>query len=274
MPETYETMYDPSSMILRPNVEDEKFKKEYALYYGFVTWTDELLGKLVKALKDTGQYDNTLIVFTSDHGWNMGSHNKRAKRSIYEEACRVPLIFSGGAVAEDRRGKREDVPVTTCDFFPTFAQLGGGVIPEGLHGDSLAGYVQCRSTVSGNRAQDSDRALAGSGIAPTPAGADLLDRESIYIEVLYTPKPKPAFDPPRRAVRTRRYKYVEEKGKPKFLFDLQTDPYEMNNRLEDPELKDVLVGLQEQFKLWHTRTGDCWPGRAWDVWKPEGWDRE
>ena len=126
-PEKYLTMYDPDDMPLRPNVfvdgemaHDEHWFKVYlwdflyysqrlpytldlpqgfdlrtltALYYGLTTWVDDMIGRMMDGLRANGLLENTIVVFTSDHGDNLGSHHRFNKGLLIEESIRIPMIF-------------------------------------------------------------------------------------------------------------------------------------------------------------------------------------
>ena len=236
----YNHLYPPESIVLRPNATDNVWKEIISYYYRLITWLDDLVGEIVKALHDLNMYDNTLIVFSSDHGMNLGCHDQFNKRCIYEESCRIPLIFSGGYIKNQQKGKRVSIPVGLCDIFPTLADVAGTYIEDVrclLHGNSLIGYLD---------------------------GRGILKRDSIYIESLpLTPEPEYWLYNPQRAVRTERYKYVEEMNadgevKPVMIFDLDEDPYEMNNIINSaPE--SVRNMLKDKFDSWKKRTSDDWP---------------
>lgn len=108
-------------------------------YYGSITFIDEQIGLIVKALKDRGMLDNTLIVFTSDHGDMMNDHYLWRKAYPYEGSARIPMIlrWPKSMGFEDRRGTKSDKVVELRDLLPTFLDAAGARAPVKLDGDSM-----------------------------------------------------------------------------------------------------------------------------------------
>ncbi len=102
---------------------EEKLKKFLASYYGEVKLIDDSVGRIVQGLKDNGQYENTLIVFTTDHGEYAGEHGLQHKNLLYETAYRIPMIFHWPKGLEKSQ-KIEEI-VSTVDFQPTILNLMG-----------------------------------------------------------------------------------------------------------------------------------------------------
>ena len=126
-------------------------REDLAAYYAVITYMDQQIGRVFATLRQTGQWENTLIVFTSDHGLAMGSHGLRGKQNMYEHTVGVPLIFRGPGAPRDKRFAAQ---IYLRDTFPTVCELVGVPIPrsvEGrsavpvLHGetDSLHPFVFC-----------------------------------------------------------------------------------------------------------------------------------
>lgn len=180
---------------------------------------DEMVGNLVSTLQSQGKLDNTIIAFTSDNGFHIGEHRLApttgGKFTAYEEDIRVPLIVRGpGVLASQVRTElvgNVDVPVT-------FADLAGVTPPNFVDGASFAGLL--------------DDSFTGAW-----RSSYLLQRGP------QTTKP---FD----GLRTTRYKYVAYSGTFKELYDLQTDPYELNNiaKTAPKELLDALQARLDSLK--------------------------
>jgi len=176
LPDEFTSMYDPATVPLRPNVPDREeterdrwwfsvyasadfFWRELrneeqdprdivpddfhmrdlvALYYGACTFTDHLVGELMTALDANGLANNTIVLFTSDHGDNLGSHGMFNKGALIEEALRVPFI-----VADPRRAPAENDGqiAALIDIMPTLLDLAGCAIPATVQGQSLAPLV-------------------------------------------------------------------------------------------------------------------------------------
>ncbi|MCX5769490.1 MAG: sulfatase-like hydrolase/transferase, partial [Candidatus Hydrogenedentes bacterium] len=108
-------------------------------YYAVITYMDGQFGRIFKALKDCGEYENTIILFSSDQGIAIGSHGLMGKQNLYEHSMGVPLIFSGPQIP---RGKRVDAFAYLFDVFPTLCELVGAPAPAGIEGKSLAPVIR------------------------------------------------------------------------------------------------------------------------------------
>src|SRR5262249_3171610 len=113
----------------------EIVRQHLADYYSSITFVDAQVGRILAALKESGQYDNTLIVFTSDHGLAIGSHGLVGKQNLYDHSMHSPLIMAGPGIAS---GKKSDALCYLLDLFPTLGELCSVAGPEGSEGKSLA----------------------------------------------------------------------------------------------------------------------------------------
>ncbi len=104
-------------------------------YYASITFADAQIGKILRALDENGLADNTIVVFTSDHGYHMGEHGHFQKTTLFENAARVPLIIAGPGV--EARGRRSEAIAEMVDFYPTLADLSGLTVPDYVQGVSL-----------------------------------------------------------------------------------------------------------------------------------------
>src|SRR5690606_1131724 len=109
-------------------------REEIATCYAILSHLDEQIGRILAALKETGQFENTLILFTSDHGLALGSHGLLGKQNMYEHTVNVPLILHGPGVP---RGKRFAAQCYLRDLFPTACDLAGVAVPDTVQGKSL-----------------------------------------------------------------------------------------------------------------------------------------
>lgn len=187
---------------------------------------DETVRDVVETLKDTGELEDTYIVFTTDNGWHMGQHRLTpSKTHAYEEDIQVPLLVRGPGVPEDR--KLEHLTINN-DFAPTFAELAGVSTPD---------FVDGRSMVP----------LLGS---EPPATEDW--RRSLLIES--KPEGTVAERPAFRAIRTERWSYISYANdryaseKEDELYDLRRDPYQLQSldATADPRLlRELRLRLRE-----------------------------
>lgn len=113
-------------------------------YYAAITFIDEQVGRIVKALKDKGLYDNSIICFTSDHGDMMGDHHHWRKTYAYEGSSAIPYIVKFPKTLKTVKpvGTVVENPVELRDFLPTFVELAGGNIPADIDGKSLVTLVR------------------------------------------------------------------------------------------------------------------------------------
>ena len=117
------------------NLPDKLARQAIQAYYASITFADAQVGRILDTLDETSLAENTVVVFTSDHGYHMGEHGHYQKTTLFENATRVPLVIAGpGATA---KGKSTDAPAEMVDFYPTLAELCGLTPPNSLSGVSL-----------------------------------------------------------------------------------------------------------------------------------------
>ncbi len=172
---------------------------------------DRSVASLVDTLKETGEWDDTWLFFTSDNGYSLGEHRFVGKNAISEEAFQVPLLVHGPGVV---RGSTSSLPVSTVDLPATFADL-AGVTPL--------------------------RDIDGSSIAPTLTGRTSPFRDTTLVQTGKSYGDGWAY----RGVRTSRYTYaVQGGGGDVLLYDREIDPYELVNRADDPAYAAVRSQLE------------------------------
>jgi arylsulfatase A-like enzyme len=209
----------------------EDWRKHRWGYYRMIEKVDAQIGKLLTALREVGLEDNTLIVFTSDHGECAGAHGFNQKTVLYDESTRVPLIF---ALKGRTSGATTDKLVNTgIDLLPTMLEFAGLDVPKKLPGRSLLPLVLGGAMTSWRDYLVVENHLTQTGevdgFAPTMEG---------------------------RMVRTERYKYcLYNRGQQReSLVDMQADPGEMTNLAKDPDYRAVLLqhrGLLARFGTEH-----------------------
>jgi choline-sulfatase len=184
-------------------IDDAEMMRARAAYFANVSYLDEVIGDLLLRLGVDGLLDDTIIVYTTDHGEMAGEHGVWWKNGWYEGCTRVPLIISTPA---QRAGASEarvlDTPVGLTDLFPTFCGFAGAEAPADLPGSDLSGVVE--------------------------GAADIPDRP-VFCDAL-TPRWGPGTE--FRMIRWRDYKYVVFRDAPPLLFDLENDPREQINLIE------------------------------------------
>lgn len=211
-------------------------------YHQGVLALDEAVGKLVQALKDTEQYENTLIVFTSDQGFAWGQHGFRTKVAPYDATIRSPMIVS--MPARLPRGEVCDTPVGGVDLVPTFFRFAGIDLPWEMHGQDLTPMLQ---DPSGER----ERSLLmvhtgrqyGSDTDEIPTDPGALQRVGGV--------------PWYASIHDGRYKYIRTfvDGEIEELYDLESDPEELTNLAMDAEHADRLRQMRDEAVAELKRTG-------------------
>lgn len=114
---------------------DDLRRQAVQAYYASISFMDAQVGRVVNTLDRLGLAENTIIVFTSDHGYHLGEHGLWKKQSLFEESARVPLLLVAPGVS--RRGAVVKTPVSQVDLYPTLAELAGVKAPSNLQGESL-----------------------------------------------------------------------------------------------------------------------------------------
>jgi uncharacterized sulfatase len=118
------------------DMTEPEIRQALRAYYASTSFMDDQLGRVMRALEERKLTDNTIVLFTSDHGWHLGEHNRWQKRSIMEESAKVPLIVCDPR--RKQRGKVSKAMVEMVDIYPTLADLAGLAKPPHLEGTSFA----------------------------------------------------------------------------------------------------------------------------------------
>ncbi len=123
-------------------IPESRMRRARSAYYGMVTEVDELVGKVLNELDRTGQRENTIIVYTSDHGEMLGEHGLWLKNTLLDGAARVPMIMAGPGLP---KGQTASTPVSHVDMVATMLEL-GGASAQGLRGHSLVSMAHGRAS--------------------------------------------------------------------------------------------------------------------------------
>jgi arylsulfatase A-like enzyme len=210
-------------------ISDADLQKMWAGYYGSVSYVDHLLGTILAALADTDQLENTIVVYTSDHGEMLGSHGLWQKGgSFYEELVNIPLTIRppGGLGAHVETTRL----VSHVDVVPTVLGMCGVAVPHGLHGIDLR---------------------------PLVSGEDAPVRDGVAFE--YRAVERGRHETPLRGWRTEEWKYGEGVSGGEELSNLRADPAERHNAIDEPEAAEARERMAAALRDWCRRTGDTWP---------------
>ena len=143
-PKRFKDMYDPAKLQLRPNVPKPYFdaaRKDLVGYYGHCSALDQCMGDLWKTLKDAGIDENTILIFSADHGDMLYSNGFNRKQKPWDESLRVPMLWHYPA-GFGSDGKKLDVPMNTEDVMPTLLKLCDAPIPKTVEGLDYSGYMK------------------------------------------------------------------------------------------------------------------------------------
>ena len=228
-PDKYQKMYDPEKIILPKNVPDWRHvdtRPNLCGYYAHCTAIDDCIGEIITALDNLGKLENTIIVFTSDHGDMVGAKGFYDKQVPFDESIRVPFLLK----LPGEKPLAKEFPINSTDIFPTLTGLCGIDIPETVEGYNLQPYIK--------------------GSNPPAEGA-----------LIQFPHPFGKWDRgvggrEYRAIRTARYTYVEEINGPWFLYDNQTDPFQENNLTGKPKAAKIQKQMKEILQIELTKQKD------------------
>ncbi len=241
-PKEFAKLYNPDHIPVPPNfatvhpfdngelhVRDEdlaphprtakRVQREIADYYGMISSLDAGVGRILAALQASGQADNTIVVFTADHGLALGQHGLMGKQNLYDHSGRVPLILRGPGVPA---GKKSDALLYSWDLFPTLCDLAKVPTPDGLDAKTL------QPLLAGETSQHRS------------------EIHSLYRDV-------------QRMAKNDRWKLIEysvDHERHTQLFDLKNDKWEMNNLAADPGVGEPLALLRESLGQWQIASGD------------------
>ena len=198
------------------DVSQEELLRARRCYFGMISFIDDQIGIMLDTLAQTGFAEDTIVIFTSDHGEMMGERGSWYKFNPYEPSIRVPLIAN---VPDMAQPKREARAVSLMDLFPTFLDIASPDIPYDLA-----------------------EPLDGQSLMPMLAGKDTTRKDEAIIEYMA----EGVYDP---AIILRRdgMKYIHCGDDPGLLFDLEKDPLELNNLAAKPEHADLAQSFHDEI---------------------------
>jgi len=260
VPEPYYSMYPPKSIPIDPSFEGgltdrpihfkhisqmwgvhdldwHGWQEIIARYYGYITMIDNCIGQFMQYLKEAGLYDNTVIVFTADHGDAMGAHQLIEKGEfMYDETYRIPMVVRHPALAK---------PGTTCtefvylhDLYPTAAEIATGTTPD-MHGQSQS-LLPLLTTPNASTGRDY-------------VYGEFAGHFSSF---------------PQRMLRSKEFKLIFNAAAQGELYDLRHDPHELHNLIDSADhaavKAELLAKLQQQMQDFGDPLSG-WLGRIIDV---------
>jgi choline-sulfatase len=190
-------------------IPEDRVRRARAGYYGMITELDEYVGRVYSKLEETGQLENTIFIYTSDHGESLGEHGLWHKTTLYENASHVPLVMAGPGIPE---GHVVETPVAHVDLVAALFDWAGLDVPSELRGHSLVPLL---------RGETGDH----PGWTYTEAHSEGMMTGAFMI-------------------RKGPWKYTHFEWHDGLLFNLDEDPGEFVNRIDDPTCAHVLQDLR------------------------------
>jgi arylsulfatase A-like enzyme len=255
VPSPYYEAFDPDKIELPNNrdVRETRFEREWAreiirglgepglreflrIYYAMVKLIDDQVGRILRTLDETGKMDETIIIFTADHGDMMGGHGMvwKSTTAFYNEVVRVPLLIS---YPHRFRPQLSELATDSTDLMPTLLELTGHQIPKQAQGQSLVGFLTGQRDISEARQYAFCERVRGN-----PNGSRNV-----------RPGTRGAF-----MVRGKGWKFIRYDERQEYLYDLTEDPGETNNVANERDYRSHRNRLAAEMDRWLRRTG--WPG--------------
>jgi len=225
-PQKYLEMCDPASLQLRPNCRNAN-RKEIAGYYAHITALDDNVGQLMRSLEELQILENTIVVFTSDHGDMLWSQGRVKKQQPWEESINVPLIMRYPAVL---KLGRTDLLIGLADLAPTLLSLAGVTVPDGMEGLDLSRAIRAEK-------------------GPLHDSIPIMDILPADEALRWNAKEW-------RGVRTERYTYARWRDAGWVLYDNLEDPFQQNNLIRDTAHRRLREELEVKLQAWLKKLGD------------------
>lgn len=192
------------------NLDPKLAKQAIQAYYASITFADAQLGRILDALEETDLDEDTIVLFTSDHGYHMGEHGHYQKTTLFENATHVPLILAGPGIT---RGGVAETMAEMVDFYPTLSELAGLPQPKAASGVSLVPALQAPETM-----------VRDSALSQFDSGYSLRTADFRFTQ--WGPDGGDGFE----------------------LYDRREDPAEMNNVAGESEYADIQQALRERLR--------------------------
>ena len=221
--------WEPSAYLQGEDLRKWIYQRYMRAYMACVQSLDENVGRVLDYLKESGLDKNTVVIYTSDQGFFLGEHGWYDKRFFYEESIQMPLMISYPGI---QQGSRNANMVLNIDFPLTILDLAGVTIPSDMQGESMLPLI-----------------LNQQGIEW---------RKAMYYHFYESRDDSPLPVRKHYGIRTERYKLIcfyDEEGEQWELFDLQKDPYEMNNLIHEKECQNLISQLLIQLKELRSKYG-------------------
>ncbi|MCZ6882838.1 MAG: alkaline phosphatase family protein [Gammaproteobacteria bacterium] len=218
-------------------LDDKDVLQARATYYGMMSEVDAHIGRLITYLEEAGIYENTLVLFTSDHGEQLGDHWQFSKYGYFDQSFHVPLIVHTPETGvKCARGRRVDAFTESVDIMPTILEYLGVAIPAQCDGEPLTLF--CQGETPTNWRKEAHWGFDFRNFNDRDGNIALgLKPEQCAVNV----------------IRGKRYKYVHFKELPPLFFDLEQDPHEFENLAQQPEYRNLMQEHVQKMRSWQMR---------------------
>jgi arylsulfatase A-like enzyme len=239
-----------SSLPLRTEAD---WRRMIANYWGLCSLVDTHVGTILDTLSACGLDENTIVVYTSDHGDMMGSHRLLAKCVNFEEAVRVPLLIRLPAPGAQRRQVRIPEPVSQVDLVPTLLDLMGQPVPDHLQGKSLSPWIEGTADADPGdvfiewNGHNNGLGDAIGKVSIPDAMRGLAPKDEIVAAIT---------DPVRTVITPDGWKLNHSPLGEHELYNLGDDPLETSNLAADPDMRSQMEALVTKIRRWQEETGD------------------
>jgi arylsulfatase A-like enzyme len=232
-------------------MSDEAVATMRATYYGMIAEVDAQLGRTIAFLKETGRYDDTLIVVTSDHAEMLGDHRLLGKCGYFDAAYHIPLVIkpAGGTTAA---GHIVEAFTESVDVAPTILEAIGVEVPPAMDGRPLTPFLSGRTPSVWRDAVHWEYDFREVG------STEVQDRLGLTVDTAQL-----------AVLRDRSFKYVHFTGLPPLLFDLDRDPGELIDRAGDPDYAAVRADYAGRMLSWRMAHADR-TLTGWSLVTPDG----
>jgi arylsulfatase A-like enzyme len=207
-------------------------------YFGLIAEIDEWVGRVLRALRENGQWDDTLVIFTSDHGEQLGDHRLLGKLGWFDQSYHLPLIVRD-PTHNATHGRVVDAFTEAVDLMPTILDWLGVEIPAACDGVSLLPWLRGETPAAWRDAVHFEFDLRGGWPDPSRRHEAIPDDAG-----------------PMVAMRTHKWKCVHFTGLPPVLYDLATDPGERRNVAAEPAYRDLLAEAAQRTLSWRIAYAD------------------
>ena len=208
-----------------------------ATYFGMMTEVDDRLGEVFAYLDQSGQWDDTLVIFTSDHGEQLGDHHLLGKIGYFDESFRIPLVIK--AARNPRAGMIESAFTESVDVMPTILDWLGAGVPRSCDGASLLPLLDGAKPLGWRDALHYEYDFRDIHYSRPEADLGLaMDESSLCV------------------IQDDAFKYVHFAALPPLLFDLRADPHQMRNLAEQATHADIVREYAQRMLSWRMRHAD------------------